>query len=184
MKEEYKILHRHLVHDIVRCMQLELPEQERIESSFWIANNYWDKLKEIIKNKTFKDNSEEVDFFRNVKPHFTCHIEYYAILTEALQFVPNDEKAAQSFWEEENKRFARFCSKNETFVSYYESGDRYRDINYFIRENVKPGANVTTAPYDMDITLCTSQDRTLRSYLAHKMYNDYVKDKIKSLVQT
>ncbi|HVT87043.1 MAG TPA: RteC domain-containing protein [Chitinophagaceae bacterium] len=172
-----------MIHDIVRCMQLELPESERVESCFWIANNYWDKLKAMMKRTKFKDDSEEVDFFRNVKPRFTCHIEYYAILSEALQFVPKDQKAVIHFWKEEHKRFARFCSKNETFVSFYESGEQYGNCIYFLRENKQPGIPIAVVPYDADENLCTSHDRVLRSYLAHKMYNDYVRGKIKSLIR-
>ena len=156
-------------------MQLELPEVERVESCFWIANNYWEKLKEMVKNKKFNNDTDEMDFFRNVKPQFTCHIEYYAILSEALQFVPKDEKDVSGFWEEECKRYNRFCSKNETFVSYYESGDKHGDSIYFLRENKQPGTVVTTMPYDADTELCASHDRVLRSYLAHKKYNEYVK---------
>jgi hypothetical protein len=168
-------------------MQLDLPETERVESSFWIASNYWDKLKAMMKGRDkkvieFKDDNEEIDFFRNVKPRFTCHIEYYAILSEALQFVPKDQKAVTHFWKEEYKRFGRFCSKNETFVSYYESGEQYGNSIYFLRENKQPGTFVTTVPYDADENLCSSHDRVLRSYLAHKMYNDYVRGRIKSLV--
>jgi hypothetical protein len=183
MIEEYKLLHRHLIQDIVRCMQLEIPLEERAESCFWIASNYWDKLKEIMKDKTFKDDSEEVDFFRNVKPHFTCQIEYFAILCEALQFAPKDPKAALDFWEQESKRFCRFCSKNETFVNYYESGEQYGNSIYFLRENKQPNGAIAMVPYDADDDLCTSHDRVLRSYLAHKMYNEYVKGRIKSLVK-
>jgi hypothetical protein len=193
MKEKYKILHRLMIHDIVRCMQLDLPETERVESCFWIASNYWDKLKAMMKGRNskiveFKDDSEEVDFFRNVKPKFTCHIEYYAILSEALQFVPKDHASASSalavihFWKEEYKRFGRFCSKNETFVNYYESGEQYGNSIYFLRENKQSGIPIAMVPYDSDENLCTSHDRVLRSYLAHKMYNDYVKGRIKALV--
>jgi hypothetical protein len=208
MKEKYKILHRLMIYDIVRCMQLELPETERVESCFWIASNYWDKLKAMMKGRNskiieFKDDSEEVDFFRNVKPKFTCHIEYYAILSEALQFVPAPSelrsqpshglvapkggetiphKSVIEFWKEEYKRFGRFCSKNETFVNFYESGEQYGNCIYFLRENKQSGIPIAVVPYDADENLCSSHDRVLRSYLAHKMYNDYVKGRIKALV--
>ena len=74
MRQDYQLLHSQMLRDIERCMQLELPEKERAESCFWIANNHWDKLKELIKGKAFKDESEEIEFFRNVKPQFTFYI--------------------------------------------------------------------------------------------------------------
>ena len=203
MKEEYKLLHREMIHDIVRCMQLELPEEERVESCFWIANNYWEKLKEIIKDKTspsgslsegeggfcfFESETDEIEFFRNVKPHFTCHIEYYAILSEALQFVPkpstSSDQEVVDFWKEESKRFERFCRKNHEFVNYHQEEKHECDSSFFLRKNnlYKTGQGI--AIYDSDPEMHTSHDHVLRSYLAQKKYSEYVRGKIEELVRS
>src|SRR5258706_10983810 len=118
MKQEYQLLHQEMLKDIQRCLQLDLPESENVEACFWIASDYWDKLKERIKNGIFNDEGDEIDFFRNVKPQFTSWMEYFMILSEGLLFVPEERLCAITYWEEEMKRFKRYCDKNHEFVSY------------------------------------------------------------------
>ncbi len=182
MKQEYELLHKELLQDIERCMSLELPEKERAESCFWIANNYWDKLKGLLKAKVFEDEYDEIDFFRNVKPQFTHYIEYFVILTEALMFVPRENLSALIFWDGEMKRFKRFCDKHNEFVSYYESGQQYNDSMFYLRKNSGDLKFVISAPvYDVDADYCTSHDSFVRSYLAQKKYYDFAKKKLEEV---
>jgi len=185
MKTEYKLLHLEMLQDMDRCLQLELPERERAESCFWIASNYWEKLKELMQGRTFKDDNEEIDFFRNVKPEFTSWMEYFVILSEALLFVPVEKLTAIAYWEEESVRFKRFCNKNNQFISYYESNDRHMDSNYFLRKGAEDLKYVVNSPvYDVDTTFCTSHDPLVRAYLAQKKFHDYVLKKIAALKES
>jgi hypothetical protein len=182
MKQEYQLLYHDMLADIERCMQLELPNEERIEACFWVASNYWEKLKELLEGREFKDDSDEIEFFRNVKPRFTCYIEYFILLSEALVFVPEDKKCAIAFWEEESRRFNRFCTRNQIFVSYYESGKRSKDNIYFLRKNADDLSFVLSAPvYDVDVAFCSSRDQIVRRYLAYKMFNEYAKKRLDGL---
>jgi hypothetical protein len=119
MKPEYEPLYQDMLQDIERCLQLELPEKERIENCFWIAINYWEKLKDAVKCKGFKGEKDEIDFFRNVKPHFTSEIDYYVLLSEGLLFVPKLRESAIEYWADESRRFKRICDNNNEIVSYY-----------------------------------------------------------------
>lgn len=182
MKKEYEPLYRDLLQDIERSMNLELPEKERAENCFWIANNYWGKLKELLRDRSFKDESDEIDFFRNVKPQFIHYIEYFVILTEALMFAPEESHSGIIYWDGEMKRFKRFCEKNNEFVTYYESGQRYKDSLFFLRKSSGDVKHVPSAPsYDVDADYCTSHDGFVRSYLAQKKYYDYVKKKLEEV---
>jgi hypothetical protein len=184
MNEKYQPLYSEMLKDIERCLQLELPEKENAESCFWIANKYWEKLKEVIKNKVFKDESEEIDFFRNVKPQFTCNIEYFILLSEALLFIPEERPLAVSYWEEEMRRFKRFCDKYDEFIKYYESDKHYNDSMYFLRKSGEDLKFVPTAPvYDVDVAYCTSHDQSVRSYLAHKKYYEFARQRREILLK-
>jgi len=183
MNPVYESLHTEMLQDIQRCLQLELPEQERVESCFWIGNNYWDKLKSLVKDKPFVNEDEEINFFREVKPNFTMYIEYFVLLAESLQFIPVDPVSAREYWQEESKRFDRFCSRNETFIEYIESGERHGDAMYFLRDNNNRRA-ISMAPLvDTDQDFLTSHDHIMRSYLAYKKYNGYVMERIEQLNQ-
>ena len=171
-----------MLNSIQRAMELDLPQVERAESCFWIASNYWERLKEIMKPGMFQNEKEEIDFFRNVKPQFTGRIEYFTILYEGLLFEPKDRDSALLFWNEEEKRLVRFRNKNETTISYYDSNDQYMDKEYFLRKNTDPEYILTARTYDADTRFRASQDTILASYLAYKMYNDFAAERIKDLV--
>jgi hypothetical protein len=182
MNEKYQLLYSEMLKDIARCEQLELPDAEWVTACFWIAHNYWERLKKLTNPNGFKNESEEIEFFRNVKPQFTSYIEYFTILSEALVCVPSHSMEAICYWEEEAKRFKRFCERNEEFITYYESGERYKDSLYFLKRNVNTGYVPKAPVYDVEPEYCTSQDHLVRSYLANKKYNEYVQKRLESLV--
>ncbi len=197
MKQEYELLHNDMLYDIERCLKLQHPLTENAERCFWIAKKYWEKLKERVHQKGFKDASQEIEFFREVKPQFTLYIEFYVILAEALQFepvffpMPNEvadclsrelwevatRKSIVDYWENESKRFKRFCDKHSEFIEYYENGKRDNDRVYFLRENDIARDIVPTSLFDMDKTYTTSYERLLRSYFANKKYWEYCKER-------
>ncbi len=197
MKQEYELLYNDMLRDIERCLQLPHPEKENAERCFWIGKKYWGKLKDVVKEKGFKEASQEIEFFRDVKPQFTFHIEYFVILSEALRFAPKltpvpDEVAGClksevweaatkrgiiDYWENEGKRFKRFYDKHSEFIEYYESGKRDNDSIYFLRENDVAKDLAISSLYDRDTTYSTSHERLLRTYLANKKYWEYCKEK-------
>ena len=181
MQQEYKLLYKDLRQDIERCMDLELDEKDRIVFCFWIATNYWKRLKTYLENKVFKDADEEIHFFRVVKPQFTHHIEYFLILSEATLFVPDELKHAVEYWEKELRRYRRFRIRNQEFVSYYESNCRSKDSIYFLRNNNLKCHDSLSILYNTDTDLCTAHDQVIRNYLALKKYDRYVRERIEKL---
>lgn len=182
MKPIYENLHREMLWDIKRCLKLPHPEMENAERCFWIARKYWEKLKELLKGRPFKDERDEIEFFRNVKPQFTCYIEYFVILSEALLFIPEERQCAITYWEEESNRLKRFCDRHHSFVQYYESGNRHQDNLYFLRKSGEDLKFVPAVPaYDMDIAFCSSHDQLVRSYLAYKKYYEYAIGRVEGL---
>ena len=181
MRNDFQLLYTDMLQDTARCLGLELSDKEKIEDCFWISSNYWDRLKAIVKDRPFRDDREEIEFFREVKPTFTCHIEYYVLLSSSLSFVPTEPAGAIQFWEDEMGRFRRFCDKNNGFVTYYESGDRYQDSLYFLRSGTDVRKAGISPTIDRGEELITIFDPLVRSYLANKMYHDYCRSQIANL---
>jgi hypothetical protein len=180
-EQVYQIMHIEMLSCISLCMQQNLPEIQRIESCFWIALEYWKRIKKIISENKFSDEADEINFFRNVKPMFTSYIEYFIILVEAAMFVPNERDECMLYWKSEATRFERFCSKNREFISYYESDCHYLDSHYFSRTGITFKQLPKTPVYDIDNNFRTSHDHLIRSLLANKMYYEYVRKKIQEL---
>lgn len=182
MKEPYQLLYHDLLKDIERCMELPNCEKDNAESCFWIAYNYWEKLKRLRKNYVFKTEAEEIEFFKVVKPGFTSYMEYFIILSEALLCVPAEKEDAIIYWTGEANRFERFCNRNQSFVRYYENDSTEEDPLYFLRQAATDLKYVPSAPvYDVDAEFCTPHDHQVRGYLAYKRYYDFVKKRLEAL---
>ena len=178
MKQEFRNLHNDMLKDLEKAMKLELPERGKVESCFWIAHNYWNKLKEFLNRRSFKDDHDEIEFFRNVKPRFTSYIEYMVLLSQALTCIPTEKDAEISYWKEEVERFKRFQQRNLEFVIYYECKRRHYDSIYFLRKNNKATAIIPAPVYDADPEFCTSHDCMIRAFLAYRMYSKYARKKL------
>ena len=162
-----------MLQDIGKSCQLAQPEREKSEACFWIAHNYWDQLKKLVRLKGFESEEDEIDFFRNTKPLFTAYIDYYVILSESLMFVPGERESELLFWNEEQKRYDRFVKKNKAFVDYYEQGRTNKDHLFFLRK-YSIQENTQAISYDTNLEFYTGYDQLLGNYLALKKYLEYI----------
>lgn len=178
MKKTYNEIKQDMLDEINRCQALELSDKESAEKCFWIARNYSRQLKERIKMDDFTNDDEEIDFFRNIKPHFVCYIEYFLLISDALIIVPAMQDEYHAFWITEKGRLKRFRQVQAGFINYYESGQHDSDVKYFLRRNNDMKFLPNLHIYDADIDWCTSHDRLVRNYLAYKMYSEYCNKKI------
>jgi hypothetical protein len=85
------------------------------------------------------------------------------------------------FWEQEEKKYKFFCIKNEDFINYYKSGQTNNDKRYFMRENNYCKYIPVTHVYDVDKNYRSPYGHLIGMYIGHKLYNDYVKDRLDSL---
>ena len=126
---------------------------------------------------------KKINFFRNVKPRFTCHIEYMRLLSQAMLFVPAGKEDAINYWTREIERYKEFYQKNIEFIVYYGRKDWHLNSIYFLRKNNKPDNNTSSNAYDADPNFCTSHDPIIRSYLAYTMYAKYARKKLLALTR-
>jgi hypothetical protein len=176
MKEEIETIYQEMMNAIAECMKAT--KIDMIATCFWTACKYWGKLKNITDRNFFENAANEIDFFRNIKPRFTAQIQYFTILEEVLMFLPKTALMQIEYWKEEQKRYWRFCQKHREFVNYYESLSVYLDSVYFVRVSMDWVPAHQPVSYDMDKNFCSSHDHLVRGLLAHKMYNEYVKEKL------
>jgi len=180
MNCNFQLLYNDMLEDLWHNQELPLPEAEIVCSAFWIAHNYWDRLKLKVVVSGFSNDKDEIDFFRNIKPRFTAHIEYFTILSEALVCVPESPAEAVTYWQGEADRFKRFCERHEFFVRYYESGKNYSDSFLFLRRNASSSPPKFPI-YDIVPEFCSSHDHLVRGYLAYKMFAEYCHKKLQEL---
>jgi hypothetical protein len=148
------------------------PTGDYPSSCFWIALQYWERLKKTIRVDLLNE-AETIEFFKHTKPAFTCQVQYYTMISEALLCVPQDQEEELLFWKSELLRLTRFESRNKEIVKYYDSGDCSRDEEYFSFVPEDWTAPDLLAYYDSDINFCSPFDHRIRGLLAQRMYRDF-----------
>jgi hypothetical protein len=179
----YSELFNQLVGEMHSCMQDCQQETDRYKNCFWIAIRYYRELKQLVLRNGFADTLEEIDFFRNIKPKFSCFVEFFVIVNEALWVTNNSDESSYAFWKEEAEKYSRFCKRHAPFINYYESGKRYLDEEYFLRETADSLSDIYSKMFDGKPFLHSSKGWLVRSYLAHKMYFRFVQEKLKKYPQ-
>ncbi len=189
--------------DINRCLHLDLPEKENVESCFWIAMNYWEEIQNAVMANGFADDAAEISFYKIIKPKFASYIEYFSLVSEGLAFVPpyvpcpaelagvaseslwNAEwmESVREYWRKEEDRGKRFSIKHKVILDYYMRGDTPQDADYFLARNVS-GADLTQRrSHNRDTQFYTVHEEIITSYWAYKLYADYIKKKLEEPIQ-
>jgi hypothetical protein len=172
---------KHYFEELYKSLMKELSETEKPDDCFHVAMEYWLVAKEIFNLHQFKNQDEEPEFFRTIKPLFTSYIEYYLIVNQSLLFTPKETESAAAYWEEEFNRYKRFCDKHRDFLSYYESYSSENDNEYFTRRNNRQEPPPQERIYD-DADCRSSHDHIVRGLLAHSMYHEFVSQQLQELI--
>ena len=182
LKSPYSELFHKLLKDMDECMEVDLPEADRFQNCFWICVKWNKNLKELALMNGFKSEAEEIEFFRDIKPRFTCFTEFFVIASEALWFVNNKAECPSIFWKEEIEKYSRFCNRYSFFLDYYQSGKHNYDKEYFLRATAEKFGDIHSKMLEDTPALRSSKDWLVRSCLAHKMYFRFAQDKLASIV--
>lgn len=99
-----------------------------------ISTNYLSHLEEFIKTVEFKNEKEEIHFFKYVKPKFLSRSYYYSVLTYTYSHMPaGDRKTKINFIKKVIKKNNSFISENQRFFSYYKLKQHSEDHIYFLK---------------------------------------------------
>lgn len=156
-------------------------EIARLEGCFSIALSYQDKIKKLSASYVFRYESDEIHFFKNIKPLFMGATEYYTLLYQAVLFKPaNDKNQRIAYWQQQLKRVDRFYNRHREFYQYYISGHTHRDRLYFIL----PGntGNVPDQPAGKT-QIPPSAHQMAARILGYQQYRLYVESELELLMK-
>ncbi len=169
--------------DLLYCQQKGLSQQEEIDCCFQISNKYWAILKNEVSNYEFETATDEVHFFKKIKPLFIAQIEYYGYLQHAQLYKEsaNDTKTLEEFWKRELNRLKKFIKKYEAFYDYYKNEETENDEYWFVRANSDLSNFSAASSYDLDANANTSHDHLISKIIALEKYSDYVKKELEEM---
>jgi hypothetical protein len=145
---------------------------------------YINKLKLFIVNYNFKNEKEEILFFKKIKPQFIAKYIYYAFIFSVESKRPHGcSKMVLSFLEEEHRKMHLFREDNMEFCRYFRAENNHLDHLYFVRGKIDFKISLDYYSCKIDERFCTHHDELVSKILANQLIEEYLKNEIESLHQ-
>ena len=142
----------------------------------------FEELREYIHKYNFRDNEEEIDFFKNSKPLILSKLIYYNdIYTIELRKPNGNKEVVKEYYKKKQTAITDFCNNNLDFYQYYRSKATHLDRYYFLRghENYKLCHNCGLL--DKDPLFSTCCDHRVAKMLAYDMLEIYLQQRLQDV---
>ena len=163
MNPAFEKINKSMVAELTHCKNKKPDFRTEIECCFQISQNCFSDLEHAMESYHFKSPSEEIEFYKELKPKFIASIQYYNLLYHAELFKPAEGSVVKEFWIKEGLRMNRFILDHQVFYDYYKSGATGMDEKFFlsVAENSKGEKQMY-------------YDEWMGQLLAFERYNEYV----------
>lgn len=128
------------------------------------------QLKNFIAGYTFRDDAEEIHFFKEIKPRLYFGLIYYNIEMNR----PEGVESQRAYLIDEIKVINRYNSKRSDFVRYYRSGLTHLDSIYYLRGHADVALYLDSFYYERDPMFSTNCDFTVARLLANESLTEYL----------
>jgi len=131
--------------------------------------SYIGDLKQFVIKYKFKDQKEEIEFFKCIKPGFVSQLLFNQRLFRIQLFEAfNDKESKIKFYQKNLNRIQIFLERNMEFYQYVLSNQDHMDGKYFLRIN---GSRRT---FDVDDRFSTFFDIKLCKILCNQWIKEYL----------
>lgn len=154
--------------------------KKSMEASLVLAEAF-DKLKQFILSYRFKNEMEEITFFKEIKPKFCYRLIYYRKLYNIEMNRPAGVDKQKEYLNEELNEINRYNIKRLDFIRYYRSGATYLDSLYFLRGKTDTEQYLETFFYELDPDFSTNCDFRVAKILSNDMLLAYLMQEIERL---
>ena len=132
---------------------------KKYEQSVLCISNCLDKMKQNVLKFGFIDNSEEIIFFKSIKPAVFHKLIFFLKIFNIESGLPTGgHRTRKKYFQTELKKLASFYIENREFCQYYRKGLTNLDHIYFLRGPVDIGFLNDTSYFNADHSFSTSHD--------------------------
>jgi hypothetical protein len=140
-----------------------------------ILESGFDKMKSLMSDYGFEDDTEEIVFFKIRKPKLFSKLIYYQkIYHIELKRPISGYQIERAYLENELEQISNFCNNNADFIQYYRSGKTVMDEYYFLRGKRDLGLNLESFYFERDPKFSTLFDFKVSKLLANDMLAAYI----------
>ncbi|WP_412468694.1 RteC domain-containing protein [Pedobacter sp. KLB.chiD] len=177
MKTYYKILEQRIkqneqaiTFDVYKCID----ESRKMSALLFSVLS---DLKDFVRQNGFKNESEEIEFFRKMKPSVLGKLLFYNKVYRIEIGRPNCfGPLAESYFTQELKKIERLYSdmSSSEFYKYYRSGTAHNDSMYFLRGNFNLDMGLDGYAFNSDPDFTTYYDFKISKIIETDLLYDYL----------
>jgi len=140
------------------------------------------KLQKEITGKVFETQSDEIYFFKHIKPQIFSKLIYYVRLFSIESKRPRGKDMAQvKYLQQQIDKLQTFFNDNLEFYNYYRRGAMSMDEQYFVRGNRDLRMPLESFHFLIDDQFSTCQDGTVATIMAYDMLIVYLRKEVDDL---
>ncbi|PSK90795.1 RteC domain-containing protein [Taibaiella chishuiensis] len=142
--------------------------------SFRTTETALKKLKDYILRHEFKSVEEEINFFKDVKPHFLQDLMYYmrVFFLESQKPLGSRDRLLE-YYNTSLNNIGLFIERNQQFHTYYKTANTSFDTLYFTRDENNKSYGTEYA-LDIDPRFSTLHSFKLAKIQAYERLNRYI----------
>ncbi len=160
--------------DAISQENKEIPS--RASKSLAFIKSSLDELKAFVYQYEFQSKSEEVEFFKEIKPVLSSQYYYYERLLSLKIGEPSgDTSCLKTYYYNEMDQLRKYLMTHREFYAYCLSGSKDLDELYFVARKS------AFLPPDIDSRFSTGHDTILAMILANQMIKEHLDGLIKNL---
>lgn len=152
------------------------------EQSIELIQKALHNLKVFTIKYKFKNSTEEIKFFKEIKPQFSSKLFYHISIYNIETRKPNGgNKVIKKYLQNELDKLKRYFDNNLDFYKYYRTGSNYLDHKYFVRGKYDIRLSLETFHFETDWKFCTSHDYKVSMILANDLLQVYLENELAEL---
>lgn len=179
MNPKYNILLNKL-NEQLNFIDLEIDDQiKKCEQAITIILKSINELKKATTKSNFKTETEEIQFFKEIKPQFTSKLIYFNRVYKIEMKKPNGgNRILKKYYNNELLKLKAFFDNELEFYQYFRSSSTYLDYKYFLRGKFDIKLALDSYYFETDTSFSTSHDFKVATILANDLIQLYLENQL------
>lgn len=147
-----------------------------------------DKLHKAMMKLPFQKRSEEIYFFKKIKPTITAQLIFMCEVHNKEVFRPGNPAEEKDYLADEVDKINAFFQDHESLYGYYKDGLDTLDIKFFVR-NVEDRFSFRDLPIEIDPVFFYGQkefstgfDYLFAQFRAYELLRDHLENELEALL--
>ena len=184
MEKYVSTLENTILHGILEIKRMECDTLQKSKLIIAQLEKGFEDMKPFITNYSFKNDAQEIHFFKEIKPRLFSQLIYYTQIYSIEMRMPTGSiEDKKMYLRRIQKRIRYFFDENLDFYGYYRSGHTHLDHIYFLRGKPDIQLQHESFYFERDANFSTCYDFKMAKILANEMLEAYLNARLLELAQ-